>query len=87
MELFMSFPGDMGWLMRNCDNFKTSWKSDPICCVNGLYEGDIPDNHYGRIREAKAKIRKESHGKNIRQCSRIIEYKDIMNLGDKKRIK
>ncbi len=81
------FPGDMGLIDAATvkmlrEEFENS-VSDMIV-LTGLYEGEIADNHYGRIVRAKAKDSKGlGAGKLKDNVLEIIEYKDIRNLGDK----
>jgi len=82
------FPGDMGLIdAETVTSFKNEFEKSgsDMMVLTGLYEGDVLDNHYGRIVRAKTK---DSKGKSSAKISgnvlEIIEYKDIMNLGDKK---
>ncbi len=81
------FPGDMGLIdSATVKMFKDKFENSAsdMMVLTGLYEGDIADNHYGRIVRAKAE---DSHGKSSGKLNgnvlEIIEYKDIRNLGDK----
>jgi bifunctional UDP-N-acetylglucosamine pyrophosphorylase / glucosamine-1-phosphate N-acetyltransferase len=85
------FPGDMGLIdAETVKTFKNEFEKSgsDMMVLTGLYEGDILDNHYGRIVRAKAK---DSKGKSTAKISgnvlEIIEYKDIMNLDGKKQYK
>lgn len=82
------FPGDMGLIdAATVKYFKDAFEksASDMMVLTGLYEGDIKDNHYGRIVRAKSK---DSKGKSTSKLNgdvlEIIEYKDIQNLGDKK---
>jgi bifunctional UDP-N-acetylglucosamine pyrophosphorylase/glucosamine-1-phosphate N-acetyltransferase len=82
------FPGDMGLIdAETVKYFKEEFEksASDMMVLTGLYEGDIADNHYGRIVRAKSK---DAKGKNAGKLNgdvlEIIEYKDIRNLGDKK---
>ncbi|MBI1937464.1 MAG: NTP transferase domain-containing protein [Ignavibacteriales bacterium] len=79
------FPGDMGLIDADTvkffkDEFAVS-KTD-MMVLTGQYEGDIENNYYGRIVREKKKIKnKEVPNGNVLE---IIEYKDILNISDKK---
>ena len=82
------FPGDMGLIDTGTvkffkDEFEKS-KSD-MMVLTGMFEGETRDNYYGRIVRVKAKDSKgKTSGKDKNNVLEIIEYKDILNLGDKK---
>ncbi len=56
--------------------------------LTGIYEGEVNNNYYGRILRAKEK---NSQGNKVLKLKgkviEIIEYKDIINLSDKKKYK
>lgn len=79
------FPGDMGLIdaetIKYFGDYFIKSKSDMIV-LTGFYEGQIEDNYYGRIVRVPAKKgRIETEEKN-RNVIEIIEYKDIMTLGN-----
>ncbi|MDH7603676.1 MAG: NTP transferase domain-containing protein [Melioribacter sp.] len=85
------FPGDMGLIDAETiqflkDEFLKS-NSDMIV-LTGIYEGDIQNNYYGRIIRVKDR---DSKGNKVLKFKgkviEILEYKDILNLDDKKKYK
>lgn len=85
------FPGDMGLIdadtVRFFKNEFISSNSDMIV-LTGIYEGNIQNNYYGRIIRVKDKdARGNKVVKNKGKVIEILEYKDILNLDDKKKYK
>jgi len=85
------FPGDIGLIDADTieffkDEFLKS-NSDMIV-LTGIYEGDIQNNYYGRIIRVKDR---DSKGNKVLKFKgkviEILEYKDILNLDDKKKYK
>ncbi|MCX7797127.1 MAG: NTP transferase domain-containing protein [Melioribacter sp.] len=85
------FPGDMGLIDADTVKFfKDEFiKSDSdMIVLTGIYEGDIENNYYGRI--IRVKDRDSKGNKVIKHKGKVIEileYKDILNLDDKKKYK
>ncbi len=85
------FPGDMGLIDADTvqflkDEFLKS-NSDMIV-LTGIYEGDIQNNYYGRIVRVKDKDAKGNKVSKFKgNVIEILEYKDILNLDDKKKYK
>jgi len=77
------FPGDMGLLDKETvEFFKDEFLNSQadMMVLTGKYEGDIENNYYGRIvREKKTGKNKDFNQGNVLE---IIEYKDILNLGN-----
>lgn len=82
------FPGDMGLIDTDTVKFfkeEFEKSNSDMMVLTGIYEGDTKDNYYGRIVRVKSKDAKgKSSGKNKDNVLEIIEYKDILNLNDKK---
>jgi bifunctional UDP-N-acetylglucosamine pyrophosphorylase/glucosamine-1-phosphate N-acetyltransferase len=81
------FPGDMGLIdVETIKFFKEEFeksKSD-MMVLTGIYDGEIADNYYGRIVRVKDKDAKGVKSKDKGKVIEILEYKDIVNLNDKK---
>jgi bifunctional UDP-N-acetylglucosamine pyrophosphorylase / glucosamine-1-phosphate N-acetyltransferase len=80
------FPGDMGLIdATTIKFFKYEFensKSD-MMVLTGIYEGQIEENHYGRIIRVKGKDAKGVKSRYKGRVIQIMEYKDILGL-DKK---
>jgi len=88
------FPGDMGLInVETVKFFKEEFEKSmsDMMVLTGIYEGEIEANHYGRIvRVPYAQPDKsEKNKKGVKSIGRgkvveILEYKDIINLEEKK---
>lgn len=81
------FPGDMGLVDVNTvkffkDEFVKS--NADMMVLTGIFEGEIEENHYGRIVRVPEKDAKGVKSKDMGKVIEIIEFKDIMNLENKK---
>lgn len=79
-------PGDMGLIdgetLRSFRQGFIDGKSD-MMVLTGLFEGNPADNQYGRIVRVKEKdVNGKDSGANKGNVVEIIEYKDILALGD-----
>jgi bifunctional UDP-N-acetylglucosamine pyrophosphorylase/glucosamine-1-phosphate N-acetyltransferase len=77
-------PGDMGLInQETMFRFRKDFvnSGSDMMVLTGIYEGDPPDNHYGRIIRVKEKDEKgKPSGKDNGRVIEIMEYKDIMAL-------
>ncbi len=81
------FPGDMGLLdPETVRFFKNEFeKSDAdMMVLTGIFDGKIEDNYYGRIVRVKNENAKGSKLSDLNKVIEILEYKDILNLDEKK---
>jgi bifunctional UDP-N-acetylglucosamine pyrophosphorylase / glucosamine-1-phosphate N-acetyltransferase len=81
------FPGDMGLVDVNTvkffkDEFEIS--NADMMVLTGIFEDQIEDNYYGRIVRVPEKDVKGVKSKEKGKVIEIIEFKDIMNLDNKK---
>lgn len=85
------FPGDMGLIDADTvrffkDEFLKS--NTDMMVLTGMYEGDVKNNYYGRIIRVKDKdVKGRKSGKDKDKVIEILEYKDILNLDEKKKYK
>lgn len=81
-------PGDMGLIDdQTIKMFKRSFKKSntDMMVLTGMYEGDPHENSYGRIVRVKPNDDLgNSSGKDAGKVIEIIEFKDILNIDDKK---
>lgn len=85
------FPGDMGLIdAETVQFFKEEFEksNSDMIVLTGIYEGDIQNNYYGRIIRVKEKDAKGNRVLKLKgNVIEILEYKDILNLDDKKKYK
>jgi len=78
------FPGDMGLIDdSSVSSFKEKFNEAEcdMMVLTGLYEGDYTENYYGRIVRVKDADVDGKKSKDVGQVIKIMEYKDILNLG------
>ncbi|MCL4548828.1 MAG: NTP transferase domain-containing protein [Bacteroidetes bacterium] len=81
------FPGDMGLIdAATVQYFKQEFEKSnaDMMVLTGMYEGEISENHYGRIVRVPAKDAKRAKSKDNGKVIEILEYKDILSLDSKK---
>ncbi|MCL6099654.1 MAG: NTP transferase domain-containing protein [Bacteroidetes bacterium] len=81
------FPGDMGLIdAATVQYFKQEFEKSnaDMMVLTGMYEGEISENHYGRIVRVPAKDAKGVKSKDYGKVIEILEYKDILSLDSKK---
>lgn len=83
-------PGDMGLIdEQTIKKFRQAFikSKNDMMVLTGIYKGDPNNNYYGRIIRVKDKDDSgKSSGKDAGKVIEIMEYKDILNIDDRKPI-